>query len=120
MKQKKLQKVLLCLILFSHLGLYAQSEYTSETKLENVNRIANITVFEDASVVHYQFTSNHPIQEWKAPLLEERLLITYTDLNSVSINSENQVVDLTSLSPLDHALLIQIVTHFKYDSYVEN
>lgn len=65
------------------------------------------------------FISNAEIAEWKAERLEERIVVTYPEVQSVSIDWQTQQVTLVIPSAQLDETLRKIVRHFKYISYVQ-
>ena len=73
-----------------------------------------------ADTVQYSFLSNYYIAEYKAPLLEQRLLNRYNTLLDIEIASDTQTVIIKIVKTNGPLMLNQFVKHFKYDGYEIN
>ena len=67
--------------------------------------------------IEYTFVSNYNIDDYKAPMLEGRMLNRYSEIIMIEINPENQTIKFSTLTEGSEIFLEKIVHHFKYSGY---
>jgi hypothetical protein len=81
--------------------------------------IAKVSVAKESNATWYTFSIIHEIPEWKADRLEERLLLRYSDVQSIEIDAIENYVRVKLLNTADVSTLNRILSHFKYNGYEE-
>ena len=51
----------------------------------------------NAETIQYSFISNYRIEDYKAPMLEGRMLNRYSEIISIEINPETQIITFKTL-----------------------
>lgn len=70
--------------------------------------------------ITYAFKSNYLIEEYKAPMLEKRLLGRYSELIEINISYNTQIISFKILSNDSELFLENFVKHFRYNGYEIN
>lgn len=114
--------MLFLLLIVAPINLLGQNQPEKATKLDpnNSSHIALVTISAGPQNDTCVFVSNAQIEDWKAPRLEERILFTYPELESITIDSQTQEVIVVVPNQFTELTLTKVVKHFKYHSYVEN
>ena len=108
-----MKKILLVLLLINSAVTSAQ-EYGSDWPKANVSRtLSNDTI-------SYTFKSNYIIDTYKAPLLEKRFLDRYSEIISISIDYDTQVITVKLINENASIFLEKLITHFRYKGYEIN
>jgi hypothetical protein len=81
---------------------------------------ATVTSIITAQTTTYSFKSNYLIEEYKAPMLQERLLNRYPELIEINISYSTQIISFKILSENSELFLEKFVAHFKYSGYEIN
>ena len=105
-----MKKNLRYLVIALLLPLGSQAQSTLEKSIE-------IEIQEESPIIGYAFHSNRYITEDKVPMLQERLKFTFPDLISISIDFENQKVDLKLPRAQNKETLTRILNYFNTGSY---
>ena len=74
----------------------------------------------NAETIQYSFISNYHIDDYKAPMLEGRMLNRYSEIISIEINPETQIITFETLKINSEKFLEKFVKHFKYSGYEIN
>lgn len=70
------------------------------------------------SVDMYSFKSNFYIPDWKAPMLENRMKKRYSELKTITIDAQTQLVTISLHNGIDtNTFISKFVSHFKYSGY---
>lgn len=67
--------------------------------------------------IQYTFISNYYIAEYKAPMLEGRMLNRYSEILDIQIIAETQTIIFKTLTNGADVFLNKFVKHFKYSGY---
>ena len=82
---------------------------------------AHISKTVNNSITEYSFKSNYYIPEWKTPQLADRLKNRYSEIKTISIDSETQIITLSLNDDVKNdEFLKAFVKHFKYSGYEIN
>ncbi len=104
-------KTLLLFIGVSFIFNYGYSQDTTLPKAEVTKKIID-------NKTEYSFKSNYYIPEWKASQLSNRLKVRYTEINSITIDAETQIVTFTLIDSIEiDSFINSFVKHFKYSGY---
>jgi len=108
-----MKKLYLALLLCCSSISYSQ-EYGADFPNANVNQaISNDTAT-------YSFLSNYLIDEYKAPMLEKRMLGRYSEIIEIHIDYQSQVVTFKILKLNSELFLENFIKHFRYKGYEIN
>lgn len=81
---------------------------------------AAVTSITTAQTTTYSFKSNYLIEEYKAPMLQERLAGRYPELIEINISYTTQIISFKILSENSELFLEKFVSHFRYKGYEIN
>ena len=87
---------------------------------EEKKDFADIRIEKTSESVTYIFESNYFIDEFKAPLKENRLKYFFPYLKTISIDHTTQIVSVTFPLKLTDDEIIKLIYHFKYSTYEIN
>ena len=100
------------LTLFTFLFL---SGVIGQNQTDSIAKVSSETINTD--ITQYTFVSNYYISEYKAPMLEGRLLNRYSEIIEIHINAETQTVKIKTPSSGSSIFLDKFIIHFKYSGY---
>lgn len=80
---------------------------------------AQVVITTGSLSTNYTFAIHFDIDEWKTDRIEDRLIITYPNIQAIEIDSINHSVSLDLSNPTDISILNQILRHFKFNGYEE-
>jgi hypothetical protein len=106
-----MKKINLILIIFSINFAFSNSPIQTLPKAIVSEEIVN------ESTTRYTFKSNYIIDAYKAPMLEGRMLNRYSEIFSIEINAETQIIIFTTPTIEGRFFLGEFVQHFKYSGY---
>ncbi|MCJ8289189.1 MAG: hypothetical protein HRT58_08535 [Crocinitomicaceae bacterium] len=108
------------LFIISGSSTFAQTPQQNQQPITtNEFPVAKVTVVKESNASWYTFRIIHEIPEWKAERLEERLLLRYTDIQSIEIDAIENYVRVKVLNTADVGTISRILSHFKYNGYEE-
>ena len=81
---------------------------------------AKVSAVTSNDTVTYTFISNYFIDEYKAPMLEKRLLGRYSELININIIYDTQTVSFKILKINSELFLEKFVKHFRFKNYEIN
>lgn len=114
--------VLSFLLLFN---LSAAPVYGQEQKQNyqphNANQfpVAQVAVTKESSSSWYRFSMYNELPQWKADLLEERLLLRYSAIQNIEIDPVDNIVTVEVVDTDNTDVIKSILYHFKYNGYEE-
>ena len=108
-----MKKLYFALFLCFSVNSYSQ-EYGSD--FPNA-KVTSVTL---SDTITYTFISNYFVDEYKAPLLEKRIIGRYSELIDLSINYDTQIISFKILKQNSELFLDKFVKHFRYKSYELN
>lgn len=71
----------------------------------------------NGETIQYSFISNYQIDDYKAPMLEGRMLNRYSEIISIQINPDSQIITFNTLKTDSELFLGKFVKHFNYSGY---
>ncbi len=98
-------------------SLFAQTGSTVQT--QNQWPTAEVVITIDSTIRSFDFQLYYDMPEWKAERLEERMILSYPDMQGIEINSANKTVHFDVLNTSETATINLIFRHFKYQGYEE-
>lgn len=104
-------------ILFSLFTILFLSGAISQTEDNTTSKAIVTSEITNDNTIQYTFISNLYISEYKAPMLEGRLLNRYPEIIDIKIDSESQMVVFKTPIVGSTSFLDKFITHFKYSSY---
>ena len=104
-------KIMTLLFILCSAIVFSQEEKKSFASIEKITSPQSVT---------YTFESNYFIDEFKAPLKENRLKHFFPDILSITINPNNQIVAVSFKNELSKENILKLIYHFQYKTYEIN